>query len=457
MLITRFLLRKLMLAASVVILSNCSTITATATQREAPAGVELAVENGKLDVAGLRTPLGQLVLPYVRYHYPGRLRPTVFLLGGGPGVSNIKNKPPEQWLKDFDVVVLEYRGVGRSSIVLKTPHFARGLLRHGEGTPDKQAAALDRAYRDAFADLARQGVDFTEFSVDAVADDIERLRAQLKLEQIYLVAHSFGTRVALSYQTRYRQRVAASILFALNTPGGFLWHPEETQQVWTRYRDALTSSRREQGDRLDQMLNTRSERPGKYGFLPLNDDKALTVAFFLSFNSGTRDSALDAMAAARTGSSAAWYMYALSYNMLIRFGFNWADFYLKAYTSDCDRAAIERVGVQGSKALFQSPSSMLFAGADAFEAAGGRCQPTQLVPDYRNTLAIVGEFDPSTPIERKPDGLPSERFIVVKGAGHADVLSNRDVTANWLRQFFLHPDQAHAPIASATRQSASQE
>jgi hypothetical protein len=72
------------------------------------------------------------------------LRPTVFFLGGGPGVSNIKNKPPEQWLKDFDVVVLEYRGVGRSSLVLKTPHFARGLLRHGEGTPDRQFTDLDK-------------------------------------------------------------------------------------------------------------------------------------------------------------------------------------------------------------------------------------------------------------------------------------------------------------------------
>jgi pimeloyl-ACP methyl ester carboxylesterase len=113
--------------------------------------------------------------------------------------------------------------------------------------------------------------------------------------------------------------------------------------------------------------------------------------------------------------------------------------------------------VQGRKALFQSPSSMLFAGADAFEAAGGRCQPSQRLPDYRNTLAIVGEFDPSTPIERKPDGLPNERFIVVKGAGHADVLSNRDATANWLRRFFLHPDQAYAPTASVIRRSASQE
>jgi hypothetical protein len=73
--------------------------------------------------------------------------------------------------------------------------------------------------------------------------------------------------------------------------------------------------------------------------------------------------------------------------------------------------------VQGRKALFQSPSSMLFAGADAFEAAGGRCQPSQRLPDYRNTLAIVGEFDPSTPIERSPMVCQTSASSWSKGQG----------------------------------------
>lgn len=428
--------------AACMLASGCNGLAVKANTADAP-----QAERGTLQVGGLRTPPGTLTLPYVHYHTPGRVRPTVFFLTGGPGVSNVKHVPPPQWLGDFDVVVLEYRGVGRSSIVLDSPHFARALLRYGEGPASGHDAALGLAYRDAFADLARQGVDFDEFSVDALADDIERLRAKLGLEQIYLVGHSFGTRIALSYQTRYRQRAAGSILFAMNTPGGFIWHPEQTQRVWSRYRTALSRMDPPAATALGHMLDASpAARKERYGLLSVNNAKANMVAFFMSFNGGGRDSVLAAMAPERTTGS--WYLYSLGYDMFIRFGFNWADFYVKAYTSDCNRAAIKAIGEQGRHALFGSPSSALFAGADGFEAAGGRCDAPALVPDYRNTLAIMGEFDPSCPIERKPDGMPDARFVVIPGAGHADVFyANQGATANWLRRFFLHPDQARPPGA----------
>lgn len=433
-------LRRIMLALMMPGLAAANTLPAP--------GASLKSEHGILEVGALRTPPGKMALPYMHYHDGRHARPTVFLLGGGPGLGNLKNSPPESWLGEFDVVVLEYRGVGRSSVILDSPHFARGLLEYGKGSPELQAAKLDAAYREAFADLARQGVAFDEFSVDALADDIEALRRQLKLDQIYLVAHSFGTRVALSYQSRYRARAAGAILFSLNTPGGFLWYPEQTRQVWTRYRDALIRSRPDQALELDQLLAASSPRPPKFGFLPVNNAKAMLVAFFLSFNRGGRDAALSALSASRSGASLPWYLYGLGYDLMIRFGFNWADFYLKAYSADCRREAIGHLRLQGQGALFGNPSSLLFAGADGFEAAGGHCDAPVLEPDYRNTLAIVGEFDPSTPIERKPEGLPAQRFIVVKDAGHADVFYGKQAdTAGWLRRFFLHPDQARPPKA----------
>ncbi|MET3133694.1 pimeloyl-ACP methyl ester carboxylesterase [Oxalobacteraceae bacterium GrIS 1.11] len=416
-----------------------------------PAGA--ALQHGTLTVGALRTPPGTLTLPYLHYRQPGPARPTVFLLGGGPGLGNVKNRPPAEWLRDFDVVVLEYRGVGLSSLVLDTPHFARGLLQYGVGSEQAQAQALERAYRAGFADLARQGIAFDEFSVDALADDIERLRRQLKLEQIYLVAHSFGTRVALSYQSRYRERAAGSILFSMNTPGGFIWYPAQTQQVWTRYQGALARSKPQLAASLGPLLQGAARRPEKYGVLPVNNAKAMMVAFFMSFNRASRDSVLEALAASRRGASASWYLYSLGYNWFIRFGFNWADFYLKAYTSDCDPAAIERLAAQGRDALFGSPSAPLFAGADAFAAAGGHCRTSGWTPDYRNTLAITGEFDPSTPIERKPVDFPEQNYIVIQDAGHADVFySNGADTAGWLRRFFFHPDQARPPGAAALPQ-----
>jgi len=444
---TRRSLLQLMLAAGVQTLgvqsfAGCSTLGATANATsDQPAAPGARVVRGRLTVTGLRTPPGALDLPYVYYRRGSGPRPTLFFLGGGPGVSNLKFEPPEQWLQEFDVVVLEYRGVGQSSIVLSSPYFARALRQPVEGLSLRAAAGMQEDFRAAFADLKRQGVSFEEFSPAEIAEDIERLRQQLGLDRIHLVAHSFGTRVALLYQTRYRDRTAGSVLFSMNTPGGFLWYPADTQSVWTRYRDSLRATRPEQYEQLDRLLRTPSARPDRYGPFKLNDSKALVVAFFLSFNASTRDTAFKAMASAESGSAGNWYLFSLAYDWVIRFSFNWADFFVKAYMADCDRAAVELVDQQGSGALFGSPSAVLFSATEAFKSAGGVCRPDHFEPDYRRTLAIVGEFDPSTPIERKPHALPDERFVVLKGAGHADVLyANPGAAATWLTRFFLSPD-----------------
>lgn len=427
-------------------LSGCSPTPAA---RHAVAPMETRVERGDLQVSGLSTPPGTLRLPYVHYRQGPGPRPTVFFFGGGPGVSNLKHRPPTSWLQHFDVVLLEYRGVGRSSIVLDSPHFADALRRLDGGLAVRHAEPMLPGYRAAFADLRRRGVAFDEFSVSALADDVDALRAQLRLEQVYLVGHSFGTRVALDYQTRYRAHAGGAVLFAMNTPGGFAWEPEQTQAVWTRYRDALRVHDAGRAQALDALLREPGTRPRRYALMPVNDAKALFSAFFLTFNGASRNRVFDAMWSARGGSGLQWYLLSSSYNWLVRYGFNWADFFLKAYTADCDPDLPARLDRQGAHALFQSPSSVLFAGLPAYLDAGGRC-PAPLRPDYRNTLAVIGEFDPSTPIERRPAGMPAERWKVVPGAGHGDVFyANPEATVAWLRGFFLTPSPMQAPPGAA--------
>ncbi|WP_284209351.1 alpha/beta fold hydrolase, partial [Chitiniphilus shinanonensis] len=411
------------------------------------------VSHGSVVVDGIATRPGRIELPYRLHRKPGPARPMLFFLGGGPGVSNLKNEPPAAWLDDFDVAVLEYRGVGKSSIVLDSPYFARGLRTLRGRLALADTAPLQQAYRDGFDDLRRQGVAFEDFSVDALAEDLERLRQALGVPQVYLVGHSFGTRIALAYQTRHRQRVAGSVLFAMNTPGGFVWQPQQVQQVLQRYADHLAGG----GDgaaaaaALRQALAKPAARPERYlGVLPVNDAKALFVAYFMSFNSWTRDWSLRAVTGAQQGEGARWFLFSAAYDWFIRFGFNWADFFLKAYATDCDEAAIRAVDQAGQGTLFQSPSSVLFAGTAAYVAAGGRCAPSGLTPDYRNTLAINGEFDTTTPIERRPEGLPADRYVVIPGAGHADILyPDLGAAAHWLRGFLLHPDRAYPPSSSA--------
>ena len=106
---------------------------------------------------------------------------------------------------------------------------------------------------------------------------------------------------------------------------------------------------------------------------------------------------------------------------------------------DGNPEAVARADSQGERAVFQSPSSLLFSGLDGFFAAGGS-REEQIPTDYTNTLLVSGEFDISTPIERWPDEVPREHRIVLPNAGHADSLSAaREVGVYWLYQLLKMP------------------
>src|SRR5512137_1706944 len=92
----------------------------TATSRYAADCGTLIVPENRLD------PSSRLIaLPLKRIHAANAspLEP-IFHLGGGPGMSNMTAKPPDDLLRDHDLVMLGYRGVD-GSVVLDCPEFSK--------------------------------------------------------------------------------------------------------------------------------------------------------------------------------------------------------------------------------------------------------------------------------------------------------------------------------------------
>jgi pimeloyl-ACP methyl ester carboxylesterase len=302
----------------------------------------------------------------------------------------------------------------------------------------KASEHLKAGYGRAFQDLAHQGVVFDEFSVMALAEDLERLRLKLGYERVHLLAHSFGTRIALAYQTQHRDRVAGSVLFALNMPGGFVWYPQETQSVWQRYQKAVAMVDPAKGLAIQGLLDGDRPMPHSWGWLPVNPAKARFTCFVLSFNTAGSARVFSGLLKARDGHGFHWFMVGQACDWFVRFGFNWADFFLKAYTSDAYGPWIQAADAQGPGTLFQSPSSILFAGYEEFATAGGHPLADSWVPNLENTLVVAGEFDPSTPLERLPKDLPQERRVVLRNRGHADTFyRNPGAAAHLVRRFLL--------------------
>lgn len=374
---------------------------------------------------------GQLKLPYRHYHHGIPGRPVGVFLGGGPGMSNLGFRPPKAWLEVMDLLVLEYRGVGRCQPALGSRFFREALEAPIPRLARAGTDALQARLQQGFEDLRHQSMVFSDFGLVAMADDIEALRMKLGLDSVMLIAHSFGTRIAQIMQTRHRTSVRASLLLSVNTPGGLIWYPDETRSVWRRWCDSAEARNTGLDTPVRKLLDTGWSRPGGWHD---NDSRALMLAFFMSFNDASRLKAMKTLLAAHQGSSVAWWLMGKSFSLFTRFSFNWADFFVKGYLADADQRAVTLSDQQGLNALFQSPSALLFAGLDGFFATGGQ-REEQYPIDYQNTWLVTGEFDPSTPVERWPEAVPTSRRIMLPGAGHIEALSaaRREGQA-WLRE-----------------------
>jgi len=70
-------------------------------------------------------------------------------------------------------------------------------------------------------------VDSTSVRLDTFVDDIDGLREALGLERVHLIAHSWGTLLAMKYAVSYPDRLRSLMLLDPMAPTAALWREEE--------------------------------------------------------------------------------------------------------------------------------------------------------------------------------------------------------------------------------------
>ena len=132
-------------------------------------------------------------------------------LAGGPG--NAASDELRAWLgsslaQEYDIILLDQRGSGRSRPTLDCPEVAR---------PD-----MARPIRTCRQRLTRSGVDLSAYAVGATLTDIADLLTALDLDEINVYGQSYGTRLALRYAHHDPARTRTLILDGAYPPAASL-------------------------------------------------------------------------------------------------------------------------------------------------------------------------------------------------------------------------------------------
>ncbi|MET3576116.1 alpha/beta fold hydrolase [Bhargavaea ullalensis] len=111
-----------------------------------------------------------------------RHKPVIFILHGGPGGCHLNFKPYlDELTKTAQLVYVDQRGCGYSD-------------------PD----------------------DPEKYTLDQNVEDVEALRQHLGVERIWILGHSYGGMVAMSYAIRHQEHTAGLILAATSPSHNFL-------------------------------------------------------------------------------------------------------------------------------------------------------------------------------------------------------------------------------------------
>ena len=248
-----------------------------------------------------------IALPVVRFPASGaNPAEPIFMLGGGPGESNLLSETRPDWiLKNHDMVSVGFRGVD-GTVTLDCPEVNRLIIAHtGKDLLSEQARAEGvAAVKQCAETYQKAGVDLSGFTIPGVVEDMEAARKALGYDQINLLSESYGTRVAQIYAYMHPDSLHRLVLIAVNTPGHFVYEPAVLDGMIEHIsglcaQDASCSSRT--SDFAQTMYEVNHNMPKRWLFFNIDPDTIRLATHGMFYSTTTMPMAFDAYLAAGEG------------------------------------------------------------------------------------------------------------------------------------------------------------
>lgn len=225
-------------------------------------GREIVVDLGRLIVPQNRAKEGSkpIQLAFARLRGPERAgrAPVIYLEGGPGGSSTWRAETPSviedliPHLSDGDLIFLDQRGTGRSTPHLRwrypgVPQLA--ALADGE-LADELAVEMATRAREAFE---AEGHDLAGYNSVEAARDVDALREALGYETVALFGFSYGTHLAIAYARVFPERLDALVLVGVEGPDQTLKLPLHMDTQF-RKLSAMVAADPELGPEIPDMV-----------------------------------------------------------------------------------------------------------------------------------------------------------------------------------------------------------
>jgi len=377
-------------------------------------------------------------LPVVRIQATGKnSSEPVFLLAGGPGLTNVWKSPPVWLLENHDIVMVGYRGVD-GSVSLDCPEVVKALKVKEYPLSRENLEKLGRAYYAAFQRLKQEGVDIDRYTMMDVIEDVEEARKTMGYENINLYSVSYGTRVAYIFGLKYPSSVRRSLMISVNPPGHFVWEPDKVDdqlryyaELWKKDPDAVSRT----SDLLKTIQNVLESLPRRWLIFRADPDKIKSGMFMFLYHRDSAAQVFDAFVAAERGDYSGLALLSFFYDRMIPKALNWGDNVSKALSADYDPARDYEAEMMPPGSILGSPMSKILGGLKY----GG--WPVKPIPEpYRKlqdseveTLMVNGNIDFSTPAENAKDELlprlKNGHLVILSEMGHSQDVVNKQPEA----------------------------
>jgi pimeloyl-ACP methyl ester carboxylesterase len=361
-------------------------------------------------------------------------REPIFVLQGGPGLSNMTFEIASRYADEHDVVLVGYRGID-GSVRLDCPEVESAL----KPNTDLLSVETSEAYADAFRSCADRltaaGIDLGSYGIVQQVDDMEAARTALGYDKIDLLSESAGTRTAMIYSWRYSDSIHRSVMIAVNPPGHFLSYPSTTDEQIGRYAALCAKDdtcRRRTNDLSAALHRTDAEIPSRWLFLPIKKGNVRIASFFGLMESspdaavGAGPTIVDMWLSAAEGDASGLWSGSVIADVLFSKLFVWGQYAsfaradaqaVRDYFSTGEQ--VDGTNIGHAATTFSWGNGRL---VDAWPAAPDENEYSQVRASNLETLLIGGELDfampPQVATKELLPYLPNGHEVVLPGIGH---------------------------------------